>query len=248
MTPFRLRLFVAGFLLLAATIVTNALYMQKAPHLVAATAETPQTGASGATPTAALADATPAAAETAPAVPAAAEEKPAQPAEPVTVAVHEPVRMPPLDDVLPAPTPLAKNIQRELTLRGYTTGRQDGVLSRECRAAILAYEFDEKLPLSGEASEAVLKTLIFARASGIKSKPGAAERFEARRDLIEQAQQMLAQYGYTSGPVDGALDTKTRDAIRKFETDRRLKPSGYLTERVLLEMVIISGRPFPANG
>jgi peptidoglycan hydrolase-like protein with peptidoglycan-binding domain len=140
-----------------------------------------------------------------------------------------------------------KNIQRELGERGYFSGKQDGVLTRECRMAILAYEFDENMPLSGEASEAVLKALIFARAAGITAKPGVAERFERSKGLIEQVQQMLAQYGYTSGPVNGELDARTRDAIKRFESDRHLEAAGHLSERVLLEMVIVAGQPFPAS-
>ena len=41
---------------------------------------------------------------------------------------------------------------------------------------------------------------------------------------------------------------RTREAIRKFESDRHLQAEGRLTERVLLEMVIVTGRPFDADG
>jgi peptidoglycan hydrolase-like protein with peptidoglycan-binding domain len=106
------------------------------------------------------------------------------------------------------------------------------------------------MPLSGEPSESVLKALIFAKASSMScgSKKGRAKRFEHRRDVIKQVQQMLARLGYTSGPINGRLDAKTREAIRKFEADRNLKAAGRLTPRVLLEMVIVSGHPLAANG
>ena len=61
-------------------------------------------------------------------------------------------------------------------------------------------------------------------------------------------QENLAQLGYAPGPTDGRLDPQTRDAIRRFEADHNLGAQGSLNERVLLEMVIVAGRPLNANG
>ena len=227
-----MRLFVVAFLALAATTSINALYMQDAPRRTAATVK-------GAAPAKDVPGRPSAATAALPEEDARAGGN--QPAN--AAAVHE--AAPRQAEPLPEPHPRVKAIQRELSLRGYNPGRQDGVLAPESRAAILAYEFDERMPLAGEATEALLKTLIFAKAAG-KTRIGAVDRFEHRRDIIEQVQQMLAQLGYTSGPADGRLDARMREAIRKFEADRHLKPSGRLTERVLLEMVIVAGRPFAA--
>lgn len=234
MTPFRMRLFVVAFLALAAATSINAIYMQDASRRTAATAKgtapAKDTAARPATATAALPEGQ---------VPPPGTGQPAHAA-----AVQEPAPRQP--EQLPAPQPRVRSIQRELVLRGYNPGRQDGVLSSETRASILAYEFDERLPLTGDATDGVLKALIFAKAMG-KAKIGAPDRFEHRREVIEQVQQMLAQLGYTAGPVDGRLDPRLREAIRKFEADRHLKPTGRLNERVLLEMVIVTGKPFAAS-
>ena len=48
-------------------------------------------------------------------------------------------------------------IQRELRQRGYGAWSSDGVMRPVTRAAIMAYEHDQGLPLTGEASEALLK-------------------------------------------------------------------------------------------
>lgn len=241
MTPFRLRLSVVAFLALTGAITANALYMQETPRQVAHAGENLDTGDSRTdSATAALpqTDAKPS---------APVSETPETADKPSSEAVPNPATEPATETAPPPPNSLVNNIQRELGKRGYFSGKQDGVLTRDCRVAILAYEFDENMPLSGDASEAVLKALIFARAAGNTAKPGAARRFEHRKELIKQVQQMLAQYGYTSGPVNGELDARTRDAIKQFESDRHLEAAGHLSERVLLEMVIVAGRPFPAS-
>ncbi|MEJ2226732.1 MAG: peptidoglycan-binding protein [Alphaproteobacteria bacterium] len=250
MTPFRLRLSVAAFLALAAAITANALYMQEAPRQLAHAGDSSDGGTNGASATAALPEAeaeTESEAETKPTTPDSETPETETATAPSSEDASKPAAKKPEDATPPPPSALVKNIQRELTERGYFSGEQDGVLTRDCRAAILAYEFDENMPLSGEASEAVLKALIFARAAGDNSGPGAAERFESRKTLVSQVQQMLAKYGYTSGPVNGTLDDKTRDAIKRFENDRHLEAAGHLSKRVLLEMVIVAGRPFPGN-
>lgn len=262
-----MRLFIAVFAALATATSINALYLQEAPRHIAGvrtvtqpepvkvatvepSAAVVETASTPNPPTASITE-TPKAASAENLAPSDA-----QPQQPATAVVHQPIappapRVPPaVPEVLPPPVPLVKSIQRELTARGYAAARNDGVLSHDTRAAIIAYEFDENMPVTGEASESVLKALIFAKASGTpsKAKGASAGRFEQRGDIVGAVQQTLVKYGYISGPADGQLDDRTRDGIRKFEEERGMKqPSGHLTERLLLEMVIVTGRPLAAN-
>lgn len=87
------------------------------------------------------------------------------------------------------------------------------------RAAIIAYEFDEGLPLKGEPSEEILKSLIFGASPG-KLEPVQIDRFEHKQELVAQVQNRLAELGYMTGPLDGRFDNETRDAIRRFEHAR----------------------------
>ena len=144
---------------------------------------------------------------------------------------------------VPVSRELVEAIQRKLTQRGYNPGTTDGQLDIRTRAAIIAYEFDEGLPLRGKPSEAVLKSLIFGAAAG-KAGPGPADRFERRRDLVMQVQKKLAGMGHFSGAIDGRFDARTQDAIRRFENERDLRGSGQLTARILLELIVVSGHPF----
>ena len=147
----------------------------------------------------------------------------------------------------PQPTPLVKTLQKKLVQFGYKNLPQDGLPGRETRAAILAAEFEEGLPLTGMPSEAVLSGLFFLEASG-HTRFGSSEHFERNTKLIKDVQDFLAKLGYGSGPVNGQLDAVTRSAIRRFESDRRLRGDGRLNERNLLEMVIEKGEPFLSKG
>jgi peptidoglycan hydrolase-like protein with peptidoglycan-binding domain len=144
------------------------------------------------------------------------------------------------------PSPLVRSIQKKLTQLGHKALPQDGLLTRETRAAILALEFEQGLPLAGEPGEGTLKALYFFEASGRKQLPS-SDRFERDANLVEQVQDILAKLGYSSGPINGRMDAKTREAIKRFETDRSLKPTGRVSERLLIEMVIERGRPFSAK-
>ena len=247
MTPLRLRLFVLTFFAVATAISFNALYMQDAPHIANIAARQPD-----AEPQIAKAPATASlpqegrAAKSAPIVaPEPVTEEPApvevKPTPPVEAKPNLPIQE--KENISPE---LVRAVERELSRRGYNPGAIDGELDIGTRAAIIAYEFDEGLPLKGEPSQAILKTLIFGTAAG-KAGPGPADRFERRRELVRQVQDALAKMGYTSGPIDGQFDISTRDAIRKFETDRNLTGQGRLTARILLELVIVAGHPFNLN-
>jgi peptidoglycan hydrolase-like protein with peptidoglycan-binding domain len=229
MTPTSTRLFVLVFIGVATAISVNALYLQDArfaasgAHMVAAQSDT-----GSRTSTAALPQ--PETRDTPPPTPARQETKPRTPNV----------------GALPAPEQLVWAISRELRRNGYEAGPYTGEAGVELRGAILAYEFDQQLPMTGEPTEAILKALLFG-ATG-QAAGGSEERFESRRRLVAEVQQMLAGLGYGGGSADGRLDETTREAIRKFENDRNLDQGGRLTPRVLLEMVVVSGRPFAVNG
>lgn len=227
MTPFRMRLLVAAFLAIATAISVNALYFQ-APRLAArGTGTTAQTSATPpAASTAERARALITAALPAKRTPEPAKEKTAE----------------------PAPTQsLVRAIQKKLAQFGYKALPQDGLPGPETRAAILAAEFEQGLPLTGEPRDGILTGLFFLEASG-RNRLASSDRFERDARLVKEVQDLLAKLGYTSGPVNGQLDETTREALRKFEADRRLDADGRLTERILLEMIREKGQPLLAKG
>lgn len=234
-----MRLLVTAFLAIATAITVNALYFQAPPQL-AATAEG---GAAQKQPGDAQKGApvrgrsmTTAALPTDAARPKVATLAPLPPAPP------PPQKTPALE-----PTPLVRSIQRKLIQFGYKSLPQDGLPGRETRAAILAAQFEQGVPMTGEPGDGVLAALYFLEASG-RTRIGSSERFEQDRLLVEQVEDFLAKLGYGSGPVDGQLDAKSREALRRFEADRQLAPDGRITERILLEMTIENGKPLLSGG
>jgi hypothetical protein len=278
MTPIRLRLLVVTFLVVAAAISINALYMQDASRLAVAASTGEQADALAAP----KAESKPeAAAEPAPVevavLPKPAEEIPAEPefapspplaktasrqpseidaaletvaslgsdTEPKELESREAIAEEAQGDP-PSPR-VIRAIKRELNFPRYSAGPEDGDLTSEMQAAIVSYEFDMGLPLTGRASNALLKSLLFDAVTALPS-PSARAHFENSNKLITAVQDVLARMGYGASASSGYLDEATRYAISKFEADRNMDESGRLTARLLLEIMIVTGEPIAMPG
>jgi peptidoglycan hydrolase-like protein with peptidoglycan-binding domain len=138
---------------------------------------------------------------------------------------------------------IIKGVQRELARRGYRVGSEDGRIRIITREAIIAYEFDRGLALTGEPSETLLKDMIFAPVPAKAERTRSEQRFEADARLVRRVQQLLADLGFGSPAASGAMDDATRAALRQFQTNRKLAVDGALNERVLLELYVVTGKP-----
>lgn len=132
---------------------------------------------------------------------------------------------------------IVKAIQTHLGRRGYEPGTPDGVVGVITRAAIMAYEHDQGLPLTGEPSEQVLQHLQGLPASRPASAHGrSATRSPNADQIIRTVQQTLAQLGYFTGKIDGHSGEETVRAIREYEMDVGLVPSGRISAPLLLKL------------
>jgi hypothetical protein len=129
-------------------------------------------------------------------------------------------------------------LQRELGRRGYADQLRTG--ANGLRLAVLAYELDNALPLTGEPTEALLKRILF----DLNQAPrGAfADRAELNQTLVIEAQKMLLGLGFFRGRVSGRVDALTSNAIKDFERHRGLAQTGRLTGETLLELINYSGQ------
>jgi peptidoglycan hydrolase-like protein with peptidoglycan-binding domain len=131
---------------------------------------------------------------------------------------------------------IVKAVQRELVRKGYDPGAQDGVPSLPTRAAILAFEWDHGLALSAEPTEALLQNILLDRRAPGLAGAGAQQRSRQAVQVIRTIQQSLVVLGYLQGGVDGHLGEATRRAIREFEMDNGLVPSGRISSPLVAKL------------
>ncbi|MBI4724642.1 MAG: peptidoglycan-binding protein [Rhodomicrobium sp.] len=130
-------------------------------------------------------------------------------------------------------------LQRELAQRGYAGQLQSA--GNGLRAAVLAYEFDNGMPLTGEPADALLKQVLF----NVNQAPKGvfADRAEANPRFVMEIQKTLLSLGFFRGTLSGRLDIWTASAVKDFERHRHIPLTGRLTEATLLELIIYLGQP-----
>lgn len=145
-------------------------------------------------------------------------------------------------------TDLVRAVQRELKAKGYETGAVDGVAGLVTRGAIMAYESDSGLPLTAEPREPLLQHLVLGSAD-IRGA-GAADTIPPGPEaevVIRAVQRAFRQLGYVTTLPDGRLNDATRRAIRKFETDRKLKQTGRISGELLAKLASLAGDALQAS-
>ena len=129
-------------------------------------------------------------------------------------------------------------IQRELKLRGYGPLGGDGAIGLTTRAAIMAFEHDHGMALSGEASERLLKRILLGTADPASADSSGAGRVRSghAEQVIRSVQQWLATLGYQPGRIDGRPGEDTVKAIRDFEMDKGLVPRGRISAELVTRL------------
>ncbi len=210
MTPRLARIALCGFAFLAGAVATNALYFQN----------------SGQSPGRPVADRRPD--KVTPEKAAWGERKSSRPS---LQANSVKLDNPPEPGAADGKPDTIRAIQRELASRGYGPLTVDGVPGLATRAAIMAFEADEGLPLNGIANEQLLKVILLgATEADIAAR---AQTTARAQDVIRVAQNWLLTLGYQPGPATGTMTDETRNAIRAFETNAGLTPKGRISAEVI---------------
>jgi peptidoglycan hydrolase-like protein with peptidoglycan-binding domain len=143
-------------------------------------------------------------------------------------------------------------VQEALNQAGYGPIEADGVMRQPTRAAIMAFEHDQGVGLTGEASQSLLKQLVFGTPDAPSAEAGGEieVRSPHAEAIIKQVQQSLSTRGYEPGAVDGQISSETVAAICTFETDQGLVPKGRISAEVLerLSTGMSVGGKHPAQG
>lgn len=149
-----------------------------------------------------------------------------------------------------SPAEIIRGVQRELTNRGYAAGQPDGIVGLVTRAAIMAYEHDFGLALTGEPSEDLLNRIVLGSAAPLDQGRGEGDVIlsaEAKA-VVQTIKQALTAQGYKTGSDATALSPETRRAIRDFEVAQKLPETGRisapLVSRLLkLQAQVVSTAP-----
>ncbi|MEZ5776042.1 MAG: peptidoglycan-binding domain-containing protein [Hyphomicrobiaceae bacterium] len=130
---------------------------------------------------------------------------------------------------------VVRAIQRELTARGYDPGTVDGMAGLQTRAAILAYEHDERMVPTAEPSEALLRTIVL----GVSQAPlaGGPGEHPAARKVEATIRRLMTGLGYDPGPEGPDAGLAFAEAIRRLETDLGLAGTGRISGRLVVALV-----------
>ena len=107
------------------------------------------------------------------------------------------------------------------------------------------------LKINADASESLLRAIVTSNAkaqSGRTAAPAPA-RVDPIAELIAPTKQLVAiqralsDFGYGQIKPTGVYDPETKEAIEKFERDRRLPVTGQVSDRLMRELAAMTGRP-----
>src|ERR1700730_8244915 len=136
---------------------------------------------------------------------------------------------------------VTRAVQRELKVRGYETGGADGSQSLMTRAAIMGFEYDHALPMTGKPSQRLLKAIILGDGARGARTVGSNGQSNEAADVIRSVQASLAKAGYKPGRVTGKLSPETMRAIRVFEADQALPETGRISGPLVSRLARVSG-------
>ena len=173
--------------------------------------------------------------------------EPATPAAPATNRVGRFAQAPARTTSQPAaPQPVAsepepersqdviRQVQLKLVALGYEPGSSDGVAGLVTRGAIMAFEHDQGLPLSGDPTELLLRQMqLGPTAKDATVRAVRPQRAPHAEQVLRTVQQSLATLGYFAGKVDGRPGDETERAIREYEMDNGLVPTGRVSAPLL---------------
>ncbi|MFQ5893033.1 MAG: peptidoglycan-binding protein, partial [Nitrospinota bacterium] len=173
-------------------------------------------------------------------------------------AMYETAPTPPAQRQAVAPTPrtpspvrvtpaLIREVQRRLKRQGYPVGRVDGRLGRQTTWSIRRFQRDVSLHPTGRIDRHLLTSLGIGSDSGWSRKPVTTARlykkprakpWKPTRAHVKEVQRRLALIGYRPGPADGLFGRQTARAVKDFQRQVGLKPTGRINRQVLHRLSI----------
>ena len=119
-------------------------------------------------------------------------------------------------------------MRREEELRRQEAYRRQAELQRQRR-------LQEQQRRRAQADHRVAGARVSPTSPGDRQQ-GSAYATNESKETIARVQEMLNRLGYAAGPVDGLMGRKTAGAIRAFQADRGLAPSGRPSASLVLSL------------
>jgi branched-chain amino acid transport system substrate-binding protein len=110
------------------------------------------------------------------------------------------------------------SIQQVLRLLGYYTGPVDGIYDDDVAAAVKALQTDLGLPATGQWDDATDQA--------VRARHGSIT--DAITNATVSLQIELTRLGYYNGPIDGRYSRAVVDAVKAFQADLGVPPTGIL--------------------
>jgi peptidoglycan hydrolase-like protein with peptidoglycan-binding domain len=141
-----------------------------------------------------------------------------------------------------------QRVHQTLRAKGYEPGRVPSISDLQTREALLAFQRDYNLPMTGTLDERTA-TLLGVNAPAVARQAGEDPRtpepyvsppasvgeewghFGMTEEEIRQVHQALRARGYEPGETLSVTDRKTQEAIREFQEDSNVPVTGTLDER-----------------
>lgn len=129
---------------------------------------------------------------------------------------------------------LIRAVQRELYAAGFARNAPDGALDMATRAAILAWERENGLPLTADATEEVLRALLLG--AGIVRQASADRPSPTVQMLVRHIQILLKSRGIEALQINGKRDEKTRAAIVAFQRRQSMPVDGKISAALVVRL------------
>ena len=126
-------------------------------------------------------------------------------------------------------------IQTELNRLGYNAGPADGTFGPSTRRAIVTYQSDMDMAVTGEASERLLTDLRDTDRRGAGNDEDDDDTM-APAELVQQIEDELTRLGWDVGTPDREWGAKSRNAAREFQTKIDVPADGVADRELLTQL------------
>jgi len=152
---------------------------------------------------------------------------------------------------------LLREVQTALSVRGYYTGKLDGVYGSRTKKAITSFQQDHSLKADGNPSLRLLTQVLMSASARPQAVPvpkpvevvaapkkvktvrvtaKKTPEIEVADGLVARIQSGLRNYGYDDLQVDGKMGQQTATAIQRFQLDYGMKITGEPSKTVLKKL------------